>query len=699
MESLLNDSIIELLKNYNHSLEPSYIIDKLNIEKTAIFSKIIRDLEKEGKIIITKKGNIALPEFNGLISAKIVSQAKKFAFAKPLNGGEEIYILAKNMKGALLGDTVILSKPNEGKNGLNSSVKRVIAKGDRIITGTISRYRSQIAVIPDCNFRFNINVEKSASLGARAGDKVKVEIFSNPRKNSKISARVLKIYGKSDSAKICSDAIIDSYNISTVFPDKVLSQAKLISNSKISDDDLKNRLDLRNENIFTIDGADAKDLDDAISIKQTDNGWILGVHIADVSHYVKEKSHIDKEAMARGTSVYFADRVIPMLPKEISNGVCSLNANEDKLTFSCFMDIDKKGKLKSFDFKKSIINSKVRGVYSEVNDIIMGNADKMLLNKYKSVLNSINLAKELSDLLKSNADKKGALNLETSEPYFFLNENGVCVDIKKRDRGESEEIIEQFMIMANQSAAIYAKSLELPFIYRIHESPDKDRIMILSKLAGALGLKNRRIKEGLTTSDLSSLLKEASKTTASGVISNQILRTMAKARYDYRPLGHFGLSLKDYCHFTSPIRRYPDLSIHRILSDFVNGLPIEKLQKKYKKFAMSSAKESSNNEIRAMRAERDAEKCYMAEYMTKHIGEEFDGIISGATQKGIFVELENSVEGFVSLDEFVNCRFNFDGLTGHTDEISGKKLIIGNPIRIKVLNANVANGLIDFTPA
>lgn len=291
------------------------------------------------------------------------------------------------------------------------------------------------------------------------------------------------------------------------------------------------------------------------------------------------------------------------------------------------------------------------------------------------------------------------MDLESGECRFTLDEKGICVDISARVQGEAEKMIEQFMLTANQAAAMYARSVDIPFVYRVHESPDLERVRTLSELAGALGLKNRRLREGVRSSDFAALLREAAPTPAAKVISSQVLRTMAKARYDFRPLGHFGLALEDYCHFTSPIRRYPDTAIHRILSDLVKGVPVSKIQKKYTEFAADAASESSQCEVRAMRAERDAEKCYMAEFMTQHIGEEYDGIISGTTARGIFVELANGVEGFVSLEYFPECRFHFDGLTTHTDEISGRQLTIGGALRIQVAAADVATGMIDFVPA
>ena len=466
---------------------------------------------------------------------------------------------------------------------------------------------------------------------------IRPELIEYDQKERLIKARVIHIYGRADSAKICSDAIIDANGIPSKFSVPVKHEAALKAAEPITDEEIAKRLDLRDEPIFTIDGADAKDLDDAISVKKLEKGWELGVHIADVSHYVTAGSKLDESAMDRGTSVYFADRVIPMLPVEISNGCCSLNAGTKKLTFSAILTLDEKAELVDYRFEKSVIDSKVRGVYSEVNAILDGTADDELKEKYKAVYDEIFTAKELADILKAKAKQRGELEIESSELRFVLDENGVCTGVSERERGEAEELIEQFMISANRAAALYAKSAGIPFVYRVHEAPEEDRLETLAELAAACGFQTRRLKSGVHQTDLAELISKAKETKYSRLISTQVLRTMSKARYSSQPLGHFGLSLADYCHFTSPIRRYPDTSIHRILTDLVSGVPVDEIERKYSDFARESAKLSSDRELRAVRAEREAEKCYAAEYMTSHIGEKHDGIISGVTPKGIFV--------------------------------------------------------------
>ena len=698
MNQELKQLITRLTEELSEAIEPSLLFEKTGVKEFAGFVSATRELEKEGEIIITKKGKIVSSKNLGLIPATIISQSEGFAFAHPTHGGEDIFIFTEDLKGAMFNDTVLIGKIKESSKGLSGKVEKVLSQGTRKITGTIIRRKSGYELIPDVAIRYNVPIEYGKHLKAREGDKVQVTLVNKPKKRL-IFADVIKIYGKSKSAKICADAIIDASGIPTKFPKEVINQAKMLSQRGVTSSDLVGRLDLRKELIFTIDGADAKDLDDAISVKKTKKGWKLGVHIADVSNYVKANSVLDEEAKQRGTSVYFADRVIPMLPTELSNGICSLNAGEDKLTFSAMLDIDEKGNLISYEFRKSVINSKVRGVYSEINDILSERAEQRILDKYQVVMDSIWEAKRLATVLEKNAKKRGNMDLNSSESRFELNKNGVCINVFPRVQGESEKIIEHFMIEANQAAALYAKSAQIPFVYRVHESPDPERIRILYELVGALGLKNRRIKDGLRTTDISALLDEAEGTPGERIVSHQVLRTMAKARYDSHALGHFGLALEDYCHFTSPIRRYPDTAIHRILTDLVSGERIDKIEKRYSGFVNEASKLSSNYEIRAMRAEREAEKCYMAEYATQHIGQEYDGIISGATTRGVFVELENSMEGFVSLEYFPECDFIFDGLTTHTDKRTNRKLVIGNSLRIRIIAADVATGMIDFAPA
>ena len=699
MAEEIKSRILKYMENSPQSITSRGLIRKLNIKDHKNFYLALNQLKQEGGVLVSKDHRIRLPKKKETMKARIVSLSKGFAFARPDGGGGDVFIHADHLNSAFIGDTVQLSNVKQSEKGPSADVDAVSEKSSRLITGTLNRGKGFYELIPDDAIRYNIPIDRVAGMNGKNGDKVQVEVRRIPR-TSEYSAHIVKVYGKSSSAKICSDAIIDQNGIRTKFPDEVLAEAKEISAKPITEDDLKGRLDLRSTSICTIDGADAKDLDDAISVSRTKAGFKLGVHIADVSHYIKESSAIDEEAMERGTSVYFADRVIPMLPQELSNGVCSLNSGEDKLTFSAVIELDMQGNILSYQFRKSVINSKVRGVYSEVNQLFDKTADAALKKKYAPVIRSLNAAKELADILKARSVRSGTVDLDSTESKFTLNEEGVCVNVEPRQSGIAEQMIEQLMITANQAAAKLAKENGIPFVYRVHELPNPERVDSLIQIVGALGLNPRSLKhEGnITTADFANIMNQAAGTPAQKVISHQILRTMAKARYDTNPIGHFGLALADYCHFTSPIRRYPDTAIHRILSAMLQTKNKEELNRRYLTFAAAAASGSSQAEVRAMQAERSAEDCYMAEYMTQHIGECYMGIISGVTQRGVFVELPNSVEGFVPVDSFEGASYQFDGLITQIDRNTGDKLTIGQSLGVKAVAADVASGRIDFIP-
>lgn len=695
MKITTKDIVLETLQKENREVSRDTLFELTKISDKTSYNLAVAELESDGDIILIKNRNVILSEALGYVKATIMRSSRYFSFARPEDGSPDLFIPCEKMKDAIPGDVVLLNDIHEEEKGPAAGVFKIVKKGDRLITGMVERYKSKLSVIPDGGFGYSIPIVKGGELKSRDGDKVRAALMYDQHER-KLYCRVLNIYGKANSARICADAIIDRYGIPSEFSKGLRASARRLSDQPITDEEIAKRRDLRGWAILTIDSADAKDLDDAISVKSTDNGWLLGVHIADVSHYIKEGSDLDKEAFERGTSVYFADRVIPMLPEELSNGCCSLNSGTDKLTFSALMNIDKDGNLCDFEFCKSIINSKVRGVYSEVNNILAGTADETLVEKYSPVKETLDQAVPLFDVLKQNAKKRGELEIETTELKFVLNEAGVCIDVSLRTRGKSEEMIEQFMIMANQAAGRLAKEKGIPFVYRVHEKPDAERVATLSDLAQACGFRVNKIKPGLSQRDLAELLNASKETRYEKLMSMQVLRTMAKARYDYRPLGHFGLSLEDYCHFTSPIRRYPDTSIHRILSELVSGVSTEEIKRKYEDFAEESSKQSSEREVRAVNGERDTEKCYAAEYMTAHVGEKYDGVVEGVTAKGIFVSIPCGIEGFVNLTRIENAFFEYNGTTTTTDKRSGVSYSIGDKVRIKVTAASVALGTVDF---
>ena len=679
-----------------HDWSARQLLKKAGVLDKLAFYDALRSLKDRRMILLDREHNAKLIPVGEDVEATLVSLSKNFGFARPDGGGDDIFIHGSALQGALVGDRIIVGDIRKDDRGPSGRVRRIVEHKPAQTTGTVSITDEGIELIPDNAIRYNLRMRERDLNGAKNGDKVMASLEQDYR-GDWAYASVKKVFGSGRTARVCADAIVEQYGIPHVFPQEVLDEAERVGNEPISDEEYAKRLDLRGEPIFTIDSKDAKDLDDAISVKRTDFGYTLGVHIADVSHYVKEGSAIDEEAINRGTSVYFADRVIPMLPEVLSNGACSLNAGTDKLAFSALIELDKEGHIIKYDFKKTIINSKVRGVYSEVNEILDGTASEEILNKYAPVMESLMSAKELADILKANSAARGTMELDSGESKFILDENGICIDIMPRVSGEAEQLIEQMMVTANIAAAKFSLDHKLPFLYRVHGTPDPKRVEELVTLLQLVGVPCKEIvKPNPETQDFAAILDRVRGLPCETLVSQRLLRTMEKARYSTEETGHFGLALSDYSHYTSPIRRYPDTSIHRVLSAFVEGMPAEEVRRRYAQFCETSATESSRNEIRALIAERDAEDCYMAEYMSQHIGEHFEGSVSGVTMRGVFVRLENSVEGFVSLDAFEGEDFVYDGLI--TQRSPKRELTIGTPLPIIVASAYVATGKVDFVP-
>ena len=602
-------------------------------------------------------------------------------------------------------------KKQEEKINLIKYQKEDLTIEGNTVVGIFKNSRNFGFVIPDNKkvIGTDIFISKKDFKKAKNNQKVVVQVTKMPTKDRKAEGKIVEVLGSVNQAGIDMMSLIREYDLPYEFPEAVKHEAENME-EEVSKSEISNRLDLRFEEIFTIDGEDAKDLDDAVQVKKTENGtYILGVHIADVSHYVREDSFLDREAIIRGTSVYMLDRVIPMLPVELSNGICSLNAGKDRLTLSVIMEIDKNGKVISSDIKKGIIKVTERMSYKGVQTVL-DNYDKnineiedentrAIVKKYEKYKEHFKQMEELAHILKERREKAGSLSLDIPETKVILDEDGYAIDITKYELCFANEIIEQFMLTANETVAEKFFWLEAPFIYRVHEEPDMEKVTELNKFLFNFGYKVKCSKETVHPTAFEEVLREIKGTKEERIVSNLVLRTLKVARYEAENLGHFGIASKYYCHFTSPIRRYPDLFIHRIISKYIEEnyqLSDDEIEK-YRGQAEKYAKQSSDREKIAQKVERDSVDLKMAEYMQDKIGNEYDGIISSITSFGVFVELENTVEGLVRFAELGDDYFIYDEdrktLLGERTKILYK---IGDKMRIKVIRADKVSRQIDF---
>ena len=626
---------------------------------------------------------------------------KGFGFVKIEEREDEIYIAKKNSINALNGDKVLIKIIEEKTNSKKAEgrIIKVLEREKDTIVGIFQYSRSFGFVVPDDkNFGTDIFISKKNFGKARNNQKVLVKITKYPKKGKNAEGKIVEVLGKIDEAGVDMLSLIKEHNLPDEFPEPVLEEARRCGN-KVDKKDIPNRVDKRNEIIFTIDGEDAKDLDDAVRVIKLDNGnYKLDVHIADVSYYVRENSLLDKEALIRGTSIYMLGKVIPMLPRELSNGICSLNAGEDRFTLSCSMEINPKGKVVSSEVYKGIINVTERMNYHDVQKIIDG-TDKKVLKKYKPYIQNFKNMEELAKILKARRIEEGYLNLDIPESKIDLDKNGKVTNISKYETSFENEIIEQFMLSANETIAEKFYWLDAPFIYRVHEEPDLEKVQELNKFLFNFGLKIKANKDHIYPKEFAKVLDEIKGKEEEKVISNLILRTLKVARYEEENKGHFGIAGKYYCHFTSPIRRYPDLFIHRIISKYLeNSYDVdEKFIEKYKEQAKERAKQSSDREKVATTVEREAEDIKKAEYMEDKIGNEYDGIISSITSFGMFVELENTVEGLIRFENLGDEYFIYDEerkrLIGEKTNTTYK---IGDKVKIRVAKASKLLRQVDF---
>jgi ribonuclease R len=632
----------------------------------------------------------------------ILSKHKKgFGFVIPeTDQGGDIFISPVSTNGAMNGDSVSVRILPPGETGRTREgvIENILTRAATEIVGTFEKSKRFGFVVPD-DRRFNddIFVLKKDFNGAQAGDKVVVKISKYPDKDNNAEGRVEEIISRRGEVGGDIKALIRQYNLSKEFPEQVDAEAKKIP-LKITDEEIGKRVDLRDQTIITMDGADAKDLDDAVSVEKLPNGnYLLGVHIADVSHYVRDSSQLDKEALKRGNSVYLIDQVIPMLPKILSNGICSLNPEVDRLTLSVKMEIDAKGKVVAHDIFESIIHSKARMVYGDVSDMLE-NKNKELIEKYSGIYPDILRMDELAKILRKARDDRGSLDFDFDEAYIILNEDGIPTSVETAERRVANRVVEEFMLIANETVAEHFYWMETPFVYRVHEAPSLEKIEEFKRFIRSFGLILRGNPENIHPKALNEIIKSVEGKPEEHVVNTVMLRSMKKAFYGTECEGHFGLGVKYYCHFTSPIRRYPDLMIHRIIKESIHGRLDSKRVKVLKKRTERASTTASTTERQALELEREVEKLKKAEYMTYHVGETYDGIINGVTSFGFFVEIENTIEGLVRVDHLNDDYYDYEApkyrLIGRR---TNKIYALGDKVTIKVHSVGLQEREINFT--
>lgn len=656
------------------------------------FKDTIKAMEKEGLIIKTNNDKVALPERMGMIVGKLSVHQKGFGFLIPDDEEhQDVFIPSSFINGALHGDRVMvqITKEDIGKKKCEGEVVKIIDRANKTVIGVFESSRNFGFVVPeDKRIQNDIFIPKAKTNGAEDGDVVIVEIIEWAGKRRNPEGKVIDILGKKGDKGIDILTIIKKHGLPEEFPPKVQKYAEGIE-EEIPKSEYKRRVDLRDVRMVTIDGEDAKDLDDAVSIERLENGnYKLGVHIADVSNYVKELNPLDKEALKRGTSVYLIDRVIPMLPRELSNGICSLNPKVDRLTLSCIMTIDKKGKVLDHEIVESIIRTDERMTYTDVTKILKDH-DEELINRYDYLYDDFKAMEELCNILRAKRLGRGAIDFNFEESKIILNENGKPIDIKPYDREIANRMIEEFMLVCNETVAEHMYWANVPFVYRIHEDPDEDKLQHFSDFIYNMGYSLKSSRE-VHPKALQAILEKVQGKKEETVVSTLLLRSMMQAKYSPECVGHFGLAAKYYCHFTSPIRRYPDLMIHRIIKEFINGKIDPKRSERLSGIVDYASKQSSDMERRAQDAEREVDDLKKAEYMSERIGEQYHGIISSVTNFGFFVELPNTIEGLVHITELDDDYYVYDerhlSLIG---ELTKKIYRLGDEVKIKVDRVNI----------
>lgn len=692
---LLNDEAYSPLKK-----EELALIFDIKPTDMPMFYKFLEELEEDSTICKTKKGKLISPKEMGYFVGKFVSHRKGFGFVESDEEyTQDLFIPSSEINGAMHNDRVMaeIITPATDERRAEGKIIKVVQREVTHIVGVFQPNRNFGFVIPDDKkFNKDIYISKKFFSGARENDKVVCEITVWPQEDRKPEGKVIEILGQKGERLVEIHSIVKAHGLPEEFPKKVLDEAENVA-VEIPQEEIERRFDIRDLKTFTIDGDDAKDLDDAVSIDVLPNGnFKLGVHIADVTHYVKEKSKLDKEALKRATSVYLVDTVIPMLPKTLSNGVCSLNPFEDKLTLSVFMEIDDKGNVVKYDIKETIINSKARMTYTEVSDILE-NDDEKLKQTFSNLVEEFKNAETLARILMGRRKKRGAIDFDFPEAKIILNGDGEVVDIKEYERRISNKIIEEFMLISNETIAEHYFWLELPFVYRIHETPSVEKMQNLSKFVSTFGYTIKGDMEDVHPKELQGIVQKIKGKREEAAISTIMLRSLRQAKYSPECVGHFGLAAKYYSHFTSPIRRYPDLQIHRIIKEQLNNKLSHKRIDQLKNIVEYSSVQSSERERSADLAERDVKDFYKCLYMYDKVGEEFDGIVSSVTSFGMFIELPNTVEGLTRLANMKDDYYIYDDQTYTImGERTKKTFRIGDEVRIKVDNVSIELREIDF---
>ncbi|MDH5161398.1 ribonuclease R [Heyndrickxia oleronia] len=664
------------------------------------FVKTLVSMEEKGLVVRTRSNRYGLPEKMNLVRGKMTGHAKGFAFVTPEEPGlDDIFIPPHEKNNAMHGDIVLVRVSSQSSGARREgSVVRILERGITEIVGTYTESKYFGFVIPDDKkFGSDVFIPKNANAGAVEGHKVVVHLTSYPEGHKNAEGEVVRILGHKNDPGVDILSVIHKHGLPQAFPEEVLEQANNVPDT-IDESEIGNRRDLRQETIVTIDGADAKDLDDAVTVTRLENGhYKLGVHIADVTHYVTEGSPIDREALERGTSVYLVDRVIPMIPHRLSNGICSLNPKVNRFTLSCEMEINDKGEVVNHEIFESIIKTTERMTYSDVNKILV-DKDEEVRDRYQMLVPMFETMEQLAEILRNKRMERGAIDFDFKEAKVVVDEEGKPVDVVIRERSVAERLIEEFMLAANETIAEHFHWLDVPFMYRIHEDPKEEKLQRFFEFITNFGLIVRGTANSVHPRALQEIIEAVQGKPEEMVISTVMLRSMQQAKYDPESLGHFGLSTQFYTHFTSPIRRYPDLIVHRLIRTYlIEGKLDQATRAKWDASLQEIADHASKMERRAVDAERETDELKKAEYMEDKVGEEFDGMISSVTNFGMFVELPNTIEGLVHVSYMTDDYYHYDERQyAMIGEKTGNVFRIGDEITVRVINVNKDEHDIDF---